>query len=246
VLIFAGDIKEKQAFELAEKTFGNWGAGGIQRQITLPEISEPNSTHIWLVDRPGSVQSEIRVGQLGITRSQQPEYFVSRIVSNYFGWGLDSRLNENLRIKKGLTYGAFGSYIANRFAGEFKVDTFSKTEKTAEAVKAVLDEIERLKLEGPSKKELNDRKSYMMGTFVVNGETPQQIANHLWLIESQQLGDDYLDRLLAEVAKTQTGDCLRLVENTIDISKMVIVVVGDAVKLKADLEKIAPVTVVKI
>jgi zinc protease len=137
VLIFAGDIDQTQAFELAAEMFGQWKSSGPKPDIKLPQLAKPGETHIYLVDRPGSIQSQIRAGQLGITRHNEG-YFTSRIVSNYFGWAFNSRLNETIRVAKGLTYGASGSYSAQRFAGEFYVSTFTKTESTPEAVQAVL------------------------------------------------------------------------------------------------------------
>ncbi|MHC4912027.1 MAG: M16 family metallopeptidase, partial [Planctomycetota bacterium] len=192
---------------------------------------------------PGSIQSQIRAGQLGITRHDEG-YFVSRVVSNYFGWAFNSRLNETIRVAKGLTYGASGGYSAQRFAGQFNVGTFTKTESTPEAVQTVLDEIQRLKTEGPSDEELENSRSYILGSFVREREIPQQIARDLWLIESQQLGADYLERLLATIAQTERPDCERLVQNTIETDKLVVVVVGEAEKLKDPLEQIAPVTVI--
>jgi zinc protease len=164
-------------------------------------------------------------------------------VSNYFGWAFNSRLNESIRVAKGLTYDVWGGYIAKRFVGEFEVGTFSKTESTAEAVRAVLEEIERLKTEGPSNDELENSRSYILGSFVRDRETPQQTASDLWLIESQGLGKDYLERLLGGIAKARRTDCEHLVKGTIEPNKLVIVVVGEAEKLKEGLEKIAPVTV---
>jgi zinc protease len=243
VLIFSGDIEAKEAFELARKTFGNWEASGKQPNIKMSLPEGATETHIYLVDRPGSTQSQIRAGQRGITRHDD-RYFVSRIVSNYFGWAFNSRLNESIRVAKGLTYGAWGGYTAKRFAGEFEVGTFSKTESTTEAVRAVLEEIERLKTKGPSDNELENSRSYILGSFVGGRETPQQIAGDLWLIESQGLGEDYLERLLGGIAKAKRTDCERLVRETIEPSKLVIVVVGEAGKLKEELEQIAPVTVV--
>jgi zinc protease len=243
VLIFSGDIEAKEAFELAKKTFGSWEVSGKQPDIKMSLPEGATETHIYLVDRPGSTQSQIRAGQRGITRHDD-RYFVSRIVSNYFGWAFNSRLNESIRVAKGLTYGAWGGYTARRFAGEFEVGTFSKTESTAEAVRAVLEEIERLKAQGPSDDELESSRSYILGSFVRGRETPQQIAGDLWLIESQGLGEDYLERLLGGIAKAKRTDCERLVRETIEPSKLVIVVVGEAEKLKGELEQIAPVTVI--
>jgi zinc protease len=243
VLIFSGDIEKEKAFKLARETFGGWEASGKRPDIKIPQLNEVAETHIYLVDRPGSTQSQIRVGQRGITRHDE-KYFVSRVVSSYFGWSFDSRLNESIRVAKGLTYSVWGSYIANRFAGEFEVGTFSKTESTAKAVQSVLEEIERLKTEGPSDEELESNRSYILGSFVRRRETPQQIASDLWLIESQGLGEDYLERLLGGIAKAERTDCERLVQGTIEPGKLVIVVVGEAEKLKEELEQIAPVTVV--
>lgn len=243
VLIFSGDIEVKEAFELAKKTFGNWEASGKQPDIKMSLPEGATETHIYLVDRPGSTQSQIRVGQRGITRHDD-RYFVSRIVSNYFGWAFNSRLNESIRVAKGLTYGAWGGYTAERFAGEFEVGTFSKTESTVEAVRAVLEEIKRLKAQGPSDNELENSRSYILGSFVRGRETPQQIAGDLWLIESQGLGKNYLERLLGGIAKAKRMDCEHLVQETIESNKLVIVVVGEAGKLKEGLEQVAPVTVV--
>ncbi|MHC4636141.1 MAG: M16 family metallopeptidase [Planctomycetota bacterium] len=132
VLIFAGDINENKAYELAVKTFGGWKADEPKPAIKLPEIAQPSGTHIYIVDKPGSTQSQIRAAQPGITR-RDDGYFVSRLVSNYFGWAFNSRLNEVIRVQKGLTYGAWGGFTARRFAGDFKIGTFTKTETTGEA-----------------------------------------------------------------------------------------------------------------
>ncbi len=244
VLILAGDIEQTEAMAVAEKTLGQWKAETEKPQIKLPEPPATPETHIYLVDRPGSIQSQIRVGQLGITR-HHPDYFVSRIVSSYFGWAFGSRLNEEIRVARGLTYFVWGSYIANRFAGKFEINTFSKTESTAQTVKAVFAEIERLQTEPPSRQEIDDNRSYILGSFIRHRETPQDIAQDLWLIESQGLGDDYLDRFLEGVAQIEKNDCERFLEETLEPSKMAVVVVGDAEKLENELSQIAPVTVIR-
>ena len=244
VLIFAGDIDDEQALLLAGKTFGDWRVNGAQPEEALPETRGPKQTQIYLVDRPGgSIQSQIRVGHLGLTRHDQ-RYFVSRVVSNYFGWAFNSRLNESIRVARGLTYAVWGGYTADRFAGTFKVGTFSKTESTAEAVRAVIEEIERLKSKPPTDEELEESKSYILGSFVRDRETPEQVADDLWLMQSQQLGMDYLDRLLAGIARTGRDDCVELTGNTVRTDGLIVVVVGQAEALKERLEQIAPVTVV--
>lgn len=244
-LIFAGDVTEKQAFEIAEKTFGQWKSGTTKTEVTLPDIAAIDKTEIFIVDMPGSAQSEIRIGGAGITRHDQPGYFISRIVGNYFGGSFNSRLNDTVRIKKGLSYGAWGGYYAQKDGGAFMVSTFTKTASTAETVQVLFDEIDRLGNEAPDEQVLADTKSFFAGSFVRTRETPQTIAEDLWLIESQNLGADYLDRLLESISTTSRQECIDFVKRTIDPEKMVVIVVGDAEKIKDELEKIAPVTVVE-
>jgi predicted Zn-dependent peptidase len=129
-------------------------------------------------------------------------------------------------------------------AGEFSIGTFTKTESTAQAVQVIFDVIKSLQDTPPTDAELNDMKSYIAGSFVRSRETPQSVAGDLWLIESQRLGNDYLDKLLSTVASTTKQQCVDFVKKNVDPDKMAIVIAGDASKIKEELEKIAPVTVV--
>ncbi|MBW8017670.1 MAG: insulinase family protein [Planctomycetes bacterium] len=243
-LIFAGDITTDEAVIIAKKTFGKWKAESERDPIVIRAIDKIGKTKIYIVDTPGSEQSEIRVGTSGIVRADQPDYFTSRVVGNYFGGSFNSRLNETIRVKKGLTYGARGGWRAQKMAGSFTVSTFTKNASTAETVKAIFDEIKRLQNEPPAEKILTDTKNYFAGSFVRTRETPQSVAEDLWLIESQNLKPDYLDRLLESIANTTANQCTDLAKRTIDPDKMVVVVVGDAKKIKRDLIRIAPVEVI--
>lgn len=244
VLIFAGDVTPDEAHRLAQESLGAWTAEGEKPKVTLAEIPAPSETKIVIVDRPGSVQSEIRIGRIGFTR-QDSRYATSRVASGYFGGAFNSRLNETIRVKKGLTYGARGGFSASRFSGDFQASTFTKTPSTAETVQTIFDEIERLRYEAPSEKELNDTKAYITGSFVGARETPQAVAGDLWLMESSGLGRDYFKNMLGGVAGTSAEDCTKLAQDMIDPAKLVVVVTGDAAQIKESLEKIGPVEVVK-
>jgi zinc protease len=241
-LIFAGDIELDRAVGLAQLAFDGWKAEGPKPEYKLPDLPAPAETHIYLVDRPGSVQSQIRVGQPGIT-THHPKYFTSTELSAYFGGSFGSRLNEEIRVKKGLTYGAHGGFLVRRFAGEFRISTFSKNETTAQAVQAVIDEVNRLRTEPPSQTELDDQKAYIQGSFVRNRETPQAVANDLWVLETEGQPVDFYSKMMAAIATTTSDDCVKLAQTAVDPSKLIIIVVGDGAQLKAGLEKIAPVSV---
>src|SRR5262249_44542880 len=118
VLIFSGDIDDAKALELAKNSFSGWKANGSKPDIALPALPKPGPTHIYLVDYPSGTQSQIRVARLAFKRDH-PEYPAAQVVSDYFGDSFSSRLNETIRIKKGLTYGARGGFQPSRFAGQF-------------------------------------------------------------------------------------------------------------------------------
>lgn len=242
-LIFAGDIAPERAFDLAEKALGSWKAEGPRPEPSLAAIPAPEPTRIYLVNRPG-VQSQIRVVQRGLGY-KDPGYATAEVASDYFGGSFSSRLNDVIRVKKGLTYGASGGNAAGRFAGRFSVSTFSKTESTVEALKAVLEELKRFRDVPPSEQELSTSQSSLVGGFAAQRETPQAAAGDLWLVTLNGLPRDFFAKNLGGIARATAEDCHQLVARMLDPDHLVIVVVGDAGKLKEGLEALAPVTVVE-
>jgi len=214
-----------------------------QRPKSRFSKTAPDETRIYLVDHPIATQCQIRISSPGIMRDD-PAYPASRVVSGYFGGAFNARLNETIRVKKGLTYGARGGYQARRFAGDFSLSTFSKTETTAEAVAVMFEELDRLKNQAATAEELAETKSYMIGSWARTHETPQQTAGDIWLMESQSLAPDYFKKLISGIVATSADDCAKLIARSVDPKHCVVVVVGPAEKIRADLEKIAPVTVV--
>jgi zinc protease len=242
-LIFSGDIDIARAGSLAKEYFIDWQAEGEPPSTGLPPLPQPSVTHIYLVDND-SVQSEIRVGHRAMNYDD-PDYAASRVVNGYFGGAFSSRLNETIRVEKGLTYGARGGFSSQKTAGEFAISTFSKTDTTIEAVKAIMGEVNRLKQEAPSTKELENTISYFIGSYPATRETSQQVASEIWTQRVMGLPDDHAQRLLATVASTSAEQCLKIAQKHVQPEELVIVVVGPASKLKEGLEAIAPVTVVK-
>lgn len=243
VLYVAGDITPDAAYKLAEKSLAAWKAKGKFEPPELGELPAKQKTHIYIVDQPGSTQSQIRAGHLGIKRDH-PRYIVSRVLSDIFGGSFNSRLNKAIRVEKGLTYGAHGGLTPRRFSGSFNVSTFTKTESTAEAVQVILDEIGKIRSAPPEEQELSDTKKYITGSFAGDRETPMSVVGDLWMIETQNLPKDYLQRMLAGVKAAEGPQIMETAKELIAPDHLVFVVVGEASKIKASLEKIAPVTVI--
>ncbi len=243
VMYVAGDITSEAAFKLIDAHLGGWKVEGEFKRPAPAGVPEKKATHIYIVDRPGSIQSQIRVGHLGITR-RHSDYYVSRVLSTIFGGSFNSRLNKAIRVEKGLTYGARGGLSARRFEGALRISTFTKTPSTAETVQTILDEIVKIRSATATADEISDTKTYITGSFPGSRETPSATVSDLWMIETQNLPEDYLRRYLAGV-KAATGEAvMQAAKALIDPDHLIIVIVGEAEKITADLAKIAPVTVV--
>lgn len=244
VLYVAGDISPEHAFEMAEKYLGGWKAEGTPLAPIAAKIPERKPTTIYLIDKPGLVQSEIRFAQLAIDR-KDPRWPAARVLTQIFGGQFGSRLMETVRVKKGLTYGIYGYFKPEKDAGTLEVTTFSKTPTTAETVAATIEEIVRMKTAPITEEEMSTAKNYLIGSFAGQRETPQAVINDLWLLEYANLPADYMKNMLAGVARTEESNVRQLANDLMDEKQMVIVVVGDASKIKADLEKLGPVEVIK-
>jgi zinc protease len=239
----AGDITSDAGFELVEKYLGDWKVDGELSLPELPALPEDSKTQILLYDRPGSEQSQIRVGHvsIGIT---DPSYSQAMVMSSILGGSFNSRLNKAIRVDKGLTYGARGGLSARRFAGEFQISTFSKTVSTADTIRTILDVVKTMQEGNPTDSELADTKTFVTGSYAGNRETPEATIGDLWLLETQSIPSNYQKLYLSEVTKTTAEQVKDVAENLIHDQGFVIVVVGEAEKIKADLQAIAPVTVI--
>ncbi|MBN1420505.1 MAG: insulinase family protein [Planctomycetes bacterium] len=249
ILYVAGDVAVEEAFALAEKSFGSWkpatAAGAPPPAPDAARIPEPGRMRIVLVDRPDAVQSQIRIGHASPLTRGAPDWPAAGVLNQVFGGAFSSRLNAKVRVEKGLTYGIRGGFQVLSQSGYFLISTFTKTPKTAEAIRVILEEVERLRAEPPSDDELARAKSYLGGSFARGRETPQAVVRDLWTIASQALPADHFRRYLKGVAATRPDDVLRVAREAVHPEALVIAVVGDARRIRADLEAIAPVEVVE-
>jgi zinc protease len=243
VLYVAGDVQPERAFEWAEKHFAGWKSTGDAPKIDLPVPRAPQGRTIVIVDRPAE-QSQIRVGHLGITRDD-PRWSDARVISDVLGGGFDSRLNDTIRVKKGLTYGASGGFSSSRFAGRFVVRTFSKNATVYETVATILDEVKRIQKSPPDQAEREKSISYISGSFPRERETVADTVSELWSLDLAGLPRDWFERYLAAVRATDGAAIGKTADALIDEKNLVIVVVGPAKLLAPKLKQLGKVEIVK-
>ena len=224
ILTVVGDIDPAGVLDVIKKTFGDWKKADIQKPA-LPSIPKTVGHRIRLVDKPDLTQTEISIGHPGIKRTDR-DYFPILLLNHILGVGPVSRLYTELRVERGLTYGARSNFDARKLQGPFYINTYSKNETAIETLRLILDELQKLKYSGITKEELDSAKSYYVGHFPLSIETPAQIASKIIEQEFYGLPEDYLEKYLENIKAVSREDVNRAIERFVDPDNLVIVLVS--------------------
>ncbi len=243
VLAVVGDVKSKEVTKKVKAKFARWSGG----EVPAPVVTQPPAIEgyqILLVDKPDLTQTYICMGHLGIEK-KHPDYFPVKVM-NYIlgGGGFASRMMDEVRSKRGLTYGIGCSFAANRLGGAYQVSTFTQNDSTSAAIAAIIEQIKKIQTEGVTDKELEDTKSFYNGYFPLQFETPSQIATQMLDVELYDLGQDYLRDYRKNISAVTKEDVLRVAQKYLDPNNLKLVVVSKAEDVKASLEPMGKVSVV--
>jgi zinc protease len=243
ILAVVGDVKYKDVLTKVKAEFGSWKSGEVPQPVTAtpPPVQ---GYQILLVDKPDLTQTYICMGHLGIEK-KNPDYFPIRVM-NYIlgGGGFASRLVDEVRSKRGLTYDVGCRFDANKLGGAYQVTTFTRNDSTAAAIAAIIDQIKRIRAEGVTDKELQDTKSFYSGYFPLQFETPSQIASQILDVELYDLGEGYIQNFRQNINAVTKEDILRVAQKYLDPDNLKLVVVSKADDVKASLEPLGSVQVV--
>jgi zinc protease len=232
-VVVSGDIDPNDAVNLVRGAFGSWKRGEEPPRPTV----RPNAiegSRIYLIDRPQAVQSEIRVGHIGVSRSSD-DYFPINVMNALLGGIFNSRINLNLREKHGYTYGARSTFAFRRGAGPFVVSAPVRNEVTRESVEEVLSELRRIRTGDVEARELDETKSYMMGVFPATVQSASDIASRLLDMELYSLPEDYFDRYRENIGAITRDDIARVANKYVDPDRALIVIVGNAAQVREPL-----------
>ncbi|MEJ2678375.1 MAG: pitrilysin family protein [Gemmatimonadota bacterium] len=243
-IVFAGDITPERAAHLARAHFGDWGTGSASPGH-LDVEPRVDTTTIFVVDRPGSVQSEIRIGDVGVERGH-PDYFPLIVFNTILGGAFTSRLNMNLRERHGFTYGVSSSFAFRRQPGPFSVSAAVATDVTAHAVQEALSEMRGIHDGGATAQELDAARDYLRGVLPLTLQTTGQLAGRIAEIAVFDLPLDYFEQYRRRIADVSADDVARVARQRLRLDRLAIVVVGDAEQVTAPLQEldIGPVQVV--
>jgi zinc protease len=238
-LAIIGDVTLKQIRPKLDKAFGGWQRADVPA-TTIPSAPEQSGARIQLIDRPGSVQTVLQLGNLGIERTNE-DYFAMLVMNQILGAGPSGRLFMNLREKNGYTYGAYSNFGGSKFRGTLISSSEVRTDVTEGAMKEFMYELKRLRDEKVPATELENAKRAIVGSFALSLESQNSLIGNVVLQRLYNLPASYWDTYPQKVEAITADDIQRVAQKYIDLSHLQIVAVGDAAKTRAVLAKFGTV-----
>jgi len=245
-LLAVGDIKADTLLPQLEKNFGAWKSSGAAVAEKLPPVDAAPTRRVFLVDKPGAPQSQIRIGSIGVPRAT-PDYFPLTVMNTILGGSFTSRLNNNLREVHGYSYGAGSGFDMRLGAGPFFASAGVQTDKTSEALKEFFNELNGILKPVPAD-ELTRAKNYVSLRYPSGFESTSDISRRLEDALVYHLPDDYFSKYVQNIQAVTSADVQRVAQKYVHPDRVAVVVVGDLKTIEPGIRalNLGPVTVMTL
>lgn len=242
IIAFVGDISKEEALDIVNTKFSGWNNNHSSGNDNSDFSFTKGNNSVFIVNKPEAVQSNLRIGHIGINRNN-PDYIAVSIMNTILGGYFGSRINYNLREKHGFTYGARSYFTPRLYAGDFSVDADVRSEVTDTSVSLVIEELNRIISEEVTDDEIQTVKNYLTGVFPLQMETANAVASRVINLKLYNLPKDYYSKYISEITRLTKQDILNAAKKYIHPGNLYIVVSGDAGKIKDKLKRFGEVKV---
>jgi len=233
ILAIVGDVTAEEALAEAKKVFGDWERHDVPA-VTFIDPPEP-TRRVIVVNKPDAVQTELRVGHIGVPR-KSPDYMALNLAVRILGGEGSNRLHQVLRTERGLTYGAQASFDTLKWSGDIEAETNTRSEATGEVLRLIVDEFWRLQRDRVGERELADAKAYLTGSFPLTIETPDQIAMQVLNVIFYDLPLEHLQTFRERVNAVTVDDVQRVARLYLKPDNLSVVLVGNAAAFTTQLQ----------
>ena len=241
ILGITGDVKASEIVPKLEKALAAWKKSELKE--VLPSNPKPiGAKKVLLVDRPGSVQTTVVLGNIAIDR-RDADYIALNVTNHIVGGGPAARLFLNLREEKGYTYGVYSSFTAVKYPGPWRAGGDVRTEVTAPAMTEFFKEFQRIREEKVPSSELEEAKRAIVASFALSLESPSELLGYAIVRKIYGFPPDYWETYPAKIMAITADDVQRVARKYINPENLQVVAVGDVSKIKSVMEKYGPVEV---
>ncbi len=242
LLVIVGAVDPVETRRAVETVFGGW-RGGQQAPAQTPALEKAaGAGRVLLIDKPDQTQSQVRIGSVAMRRGH-PDWITSSVMNIALGGGFTSRLVNEIRVKRGLSYGAGSGFDGMLAGGSFHVSTFTKTESTSEIIAVAMDELRKMKAKGPTPRELETAKRYLAGLYPLRLETNESVAAAIAETRLYGLGEDWVTLYRERVSQVARPRAAEVARRYLPAEEPAVVVVGNAAKVKKQLKGLGPIEV---
>jgi predicted Zn-dependent peptidase len=245
-LLVVGDVTPAAIMPKLEKAFGGWKDAAAPAATALPDAPQHGPRQIYLVDKAGAAQSQIRIGWIGVARNN-PDYYVLDVLNTILGGSFTSRLNQNLREKHGYAYGAGSSFDMRRTPGPFVASAGVQADKTAESLREFFNELNAIRQPVPAD-ELERAKTLNALGFPAAFETTSGMASNLISLVVYNLPESFFAEYVSRIRAVTAADVERAAKQYLQPDRFAVVVVGDLKQIEKPIRdaNLGPVRVVTV
>ncbi|MCH9685840.1 MAG: insulinase family protein [Deltaproteobacteria bacterium] len=242
-LLLSGDITAAEAKPLVQRAFGEWTAAELKDLPANPlngftRYELPQKLNVHLVNRPGSAQASIRVGNLAMARNHE-DWAALEVANGILGAGPNSRLFADLREEQGLTYGISSAVEPGQAPGTFSISTQTRTPTTGAIIAGIFEHIAQMRNEDPPRAEFETVVRQNVGSFPLQVETPQQIVGKVRTQIIYGLPANYWQSYRDNITRVELKDVRQAALRYIH-ALPVVVVVGDADEIRPQIKRVLP------
>ena len=245
IISVSGDFDTAGMRETLEAAFGDWRpAAG---QLVDIAVSEPQTgRRVLLVDKPGATQTYFWIANIGVARDFEQRAALN-LANTAFGGRFTSMLNDALRVRSGLTYGARSQLQRPSTPGSLAMTSFTQTDATVEAIDMALGVLGQLRDGGIDEDTVASARNYMLGQFPVRLETAAQIGAQLAALEAYGLDVSYINNYGADIMALDVDAVAAVVAAVYPSAEdLVFVLIGDAELIRESVNRYGPVTEIAI
>jgi zinc protease len=244
VIAVVGDVNAATALELVKKTFDGW-KGAAPADMATPRLATKKypGRKLIVINKPDVTQSQIRIGNVAVGRNT-PEYFPLLVTNNVLGGGFTSRLMDEIRVNRGLSYGARSGLTQLKAGGYFTVMTYTKNKTLRETIDVALEQLKKIRDEKMSDTELTSSKQYLSGLFPFDIETNGDLASWLVDLSFYKLPLDYVEGYREHVDKVTPGEAMKVADEHFWVDDNLILLLAPYDQVKDQLTGLGEVEVV--
>lgn len=224
-LYVAGKFDAEAVEAAIRAAFGDWQPG-TAFDAPPPTLKAAARRHVHVIDRPGAVQSTLRVG-LPVVDPSHPDYVALQVTNTLLGGYFSSRITANIREDKGYTYSPYSALGTDYRAAVWTMNADVTTEHTGASLAEIFAEIERLRKEPPPADELRAVQSYLAGGFILRNSSRGALLDELQFVDLHGLGEDHLATFVDRVLAVTPDQVSEMARKYLDGSQMTLVIAGD-------------------